>query len=230
MFKGQSIIDLGDALSIRSKFGNRRNPNAILFILSLVIISCIGCVKEKNSSKLSPGKTDFDKIYQEWKSVESEYRHFSKMEPIKKLPQYKAFLALDPDSIDDLERVLRADDGLDFVLADVVIHLSNWDANNFDMGDLGKRRRQVLKRLEDNKNGDEKKVSAASQWLTNEEVDAFYALEGESAEKLRKLFGAPSKVDVEGDQEVWHYPHLAICKAKIDKNGIVVSVYYDAGF
>ena len=235
---------LGD-LPSRSSFDSWKTVGTFLSIVTLLVISSVGCVKEKKSSNLPAEKNDFDKVYRDWKSVESEYRHFSKMEPIKKLPQYKAFLKLKSDSIADLERVIRNDDGLDFVLADVVIHLSNWNPSSFDVGDLGKRRRQVLDRLESVKLSDGKKVDVETpdnvvilekddnktgRWLTGQEVDSFYALKGEPSQKLQRLLGTPDKVDFEGDNEVWHFPYLAHCEATIDKKGIVIRVFYTAGF
>lgn len=95
----------------------------------------------------------FESVYRDWKSVEARYRHFSKTEPLKELPEYKAFLTLGKNAIPNLEEKVRLDDGMDFVLCDIIIQLSDWNQEEFEVGDLGKRCQQVLEKLEDERKG-----------------------------------------------------------------------------
>lgn len=104
-------------------------------------------VRERNHQRKMP--ESFEAVYRDWKSVEARYRHYSKTEPLKKLPEYKAFLTLGENAIPNLEEKVRLDDGMDFVLCDIIIQLSNWNPEEFDVGDLGKRCQQVLEKLED---------------------------------------------------------------------------------
>lgn len=72
--------------------------------------------------------------------------------------------------------------------------------------------------------------SERKNWLTEQEIESFYAQEGNSSEELRKLFGPPSNVEYRGDSEIWEYPFQAHCEAEINNKGVVVRVFYTAGY
>ncbi|MFO0940478.1 MAG: hypothetical protein U0930_06895 [Pirellulales bacterium] len=98
---------------------------------------------------MEPNNMEFSQIYARWKKIEPELRIYSKTTPIKKMQEYKDFLTLGKEIIPLLEEKLRQDDGMDFVLCDVVIELSDWQEAEFPSGDMGARVRKVLEKLEE---------------------------------------------------------------------------------
>jgi|GEM_PF-3425184 len=122
-----------------------------LFVISLLLF--LGCRQGNESMKRAKADANvdmrFEEVYAAWKLKEKEFMHYGKTTPIKRHSEYKNFLSLGSECVPKLREKVFARDGFDFVLCDVIIELKGWRHDEFDLGDYGKRARQVLKKLED---------------------------------------------------------------------------------
>ena len=99
----------------------------------------------------------FDKVYNIWKkeSTQENIRIMSKPTAYKQLSSYKSFLNLNNKYLVNIISKIEKDDGVDFILADVIIAKMNWNNEEFDLYHGGIRARQVVLKF---KNQNENKL------------------------------------------------------------------------
>ena len=113
-----------------------------------VLAGCRQDDKEMSqTSRDSYSDATFDEAYSAWRLKVTEFKLLSKTYPIQELPEYHAIHALGEKALPKLKEKLQVNDGMDFVLCDIIIELKRWDIDEFAKYDRGRRSREVLDRL-----------------------------------------------------------------------------------
>lgn len=120
-----------------------------IVIVFIVITLVVGCSVQKHSNSNVDGMMEarFEHLYLAWRSESEALFPSSYSATYTQLPQFKAMIDLGEPAVPYLEKKLRANKGMDFMLADAIIAIMHWKSADFSESNRTLRRVEVLNRL-----------------------------------------------------------------------------------